>query len=105
MFIIIIIIIIIIIVMLCHVTGLFSLALLLNQWQSPLLRLPVSDRSTLLIMCDVHSIAVFCSKSIACLPGVASKCFFKPFVTILVAPVITSTIIRFMLPHPLYLYA
>jgi len=31
----------------------------------------------LLIMCDVASIAVFCSKSIKCLPGVASKCFFK----------------------------
>jgi hypothetical protein len=28
-------------------------------------------------MCDVPSIAVFCSESIACFPGTASKFFFK----------------------------
>jgi hypothetical protein len=33
-------------------------------------------------MCDVPSIAVFCSESIECFPGTASKFFFKLLVTI-----------------------
>jgi hypothetical protein len=36
-------------------------------------------------MCDVPSIAVFCSESIECFPGTASKFFFKLLVTIPVA--------------------
>ena len=51
------------------VTGLFCLVLLLNQLWSPLLRLQVSHCSTFRIMCDVPSIAVFCSESIECFPG------------------------------------
>jgi hypothetical protein len=38
-------------------------------------------------MCDVPSIAVFCSESIDCFPGTASKFFFKLLVTIPVAPI------------------
>jgi hypothetical protein len=49
-------------------------------------------------MCDVPSTAVFCSESTECFPGVASKRFFKPFVTIPVAPVITGIIIHLMFP-------
>ena len=47
-------------------------------------------------MCHVPSIAVFCSESIEYFPGMASKFFFKSFVTIPVAPVITAIIIHFM---------
>jgi hypothetical protein len=44
-------------------------------------------------MCDVPSIAVFCSESIECFPSMASKIFLKPFVTIPVAPIIIIIII------------
>ena len=44
-------------------------------------------------MCDVPSIAVFCSESIERIPGTASKFFFKLLVTIPVAPIITGVII------------
>ena len=40
-------------------------------------------------MCDVPSIAVFCSESIECFPGIVSKFFFKLLVTIPVAPIIS----------------
>ena len=46
-------------------------------------------------MCDVPSIAVFCSESIECFPGTASKFFFKLLVTIPVAPIITGIIVHF----------
>jgi hypothetical protein len=46
-------------------------------------------------MCDVPSSAVFCSEPIECFPGMASKFFLKPFVTMLVAPIITGIIIHF----------
>ena len=46
-------------------------------------------------MCDVPSIAVFCSESIECFPGTASKFFLKLLVTIPVAPIITGTIVHF----------
>jgi len=81
--IIIIIIIIIIIMSLSLVACLFFLVLLSNQRWSPPLRLQVSDCSILHIMCDIPSIAVFCSESIECFPGVASKFFLKMFFTIL----------------------
>ena len=45
-------------------------------------------------MCDVPSIAVFCSESIECFPGIVSKFFFKLLVTIPVAPIITGTIVH-----------
>jgi hypothetical protein len=44
-------------------------------------------------MCDVPSIAVFCSESIECFPGTASKFFLKLLVTIPVASIITGIII------------
>ena len=44
-------------------------------------------------MCDVPSIAVFCSESIVCFPGTVSKFFLKLLVAIPVAPIITGTII------------
>jgi hypothetical protein len=44
-------------------------------------------------MCDIPSIAVFCSDSIECFPGTASKFFLKLIVTIPVAPNITGIII------------
>ena len=46
-------------------------------------------------MCDVPSTAVFCSESIECLPGTASKFFLKPLVTIPVAPIITGIVVHF----------
>jgi len=41
-------------------------------------------------MCDVTSVAVFCSESIKYLPGLPPKIFLKLLVTILVAPIITG---------------
>ena len=76
------------------VTGLFFLVLLLNQRWSPPLRLQVSHCSTFRIMCDVLSTAVFCSESIKCFPGKASKCFLKLLVAIAVAPIITGIIVH-----------
>ena len=46
-------------------------------------------------MCDVPSIAVFCSESIECFPGIVPKFFFKLLVTISVAPIITGIIVHF----------
>ena len=54
------------------VTVLFSPVLLLNQRRSQMLSLEVSDCSTFHIVCDVPGMAVFCSESVECLPGVAS---------------------------------
>jgi hypothetical protein len=48
-------------------------------------------------MCDVPSIAVFCSESIECFPGIASKFFLKLLVTITVAPIITGIIVLLLL--------
>ena len=47
-------------------------------------------------MCDVSSITVFYSEAIECFPGMASKFFFKTFVTIPVAQVTTGVIIHFV---------
>ena len=45
-------------------------------------------------MCDIPSIAVFCSESIEYFLGIVSKFFFKLLVTIPVAPIITGTIVH-----------
>jgi hypothetical protein len=45
-------------------------------------------------MCDVPSTAAFCSESIECFPGTASKCFLK-LLAIPVAPIITGIIVHF----------
>jgi len=66
----------------------FFLVLLLNQRWSPPLRLQASHCSTFRIMCDVQSVAIFCSESIECFPGTASKFFLKLLVTIPVAPIL-----------------
>jgi hypothetical protein len=39
-------------------------------------------------MCDVPSIAVFCSESVECFPGTASKFFFKLLVSIIIVIII-----------------
>ena len=62
---------------------------------SPPLRLQGSHGNTFRIMCDVPSIAVFCSESIECFSGISSKFFLKLLVTIPVAPVITGIIVHF----------
>ena len=77
------------------VTSLFFLLLLLNQRWFPQLRLQASHCSTFRIMCDVPSIAVFCSESVGCFPGTVSKFFLKLLVTIPVAPIITGTNVHF----------
>ena len=82
--------------MLSPVTALFFLVLL-NQRRSPQLRFQISDFNTFRIMCDVPCIAVVGSESIECFPGMASKFFFKSFVTILVVLFIIGIIISFML--------
>ena len=45
-------------------------------------------------MCDIPSIAVFCSESIECFPGVAFKFFLKPFFTIPVTPIINGIVLH-----------
>jgi len=55
-------------------------------------------------MCDVPSIAVFCSESIECFPGTASKFFLKLLVTIPLAPVVTGIIVHFRFHINLYYY-
>ena len=52
-----------------------------------------SHCSTFRIMCDVPSTAVFCSESIECSPGTASKFSLKLLVAIPVAPIIIIIII------------
>jgi hypothetical protein len=47
-------------------------------------------------MCDVLSIDVSCSECTECFSDVASKFFFKTFVTIPVAPSIAGVIIHFL---------
>jgi len=46
-------------------------------------------------MCDVPIIAVFCTESIECLLGTASKSLLKFLVTIPVVPIITGIIVHF----------
>jgi len=46
-------------------------------------------------MCDVPSLAVFCSESIDCFPGTVSKFFLKLHVTVLLVPVVTGIIVHF----------
>ena len=58
-------------------------------------RLQVSHCSTSRIMCDIPSIALFCSGSIECFPGTTSKFFVKLLVTIPVAPIIIGIIVHF----------
>ena len=48
-------------------------------------------------MCDIPSIAVFCSESVECFPGTASKFFLKLLVTIPVAPIITDILLLLLL--------
>ena len=48
-------------------------------------------------MCDVPSIAVFCSESIECFPGTASKFFLKLLVTIPVALVLLLLLLLLLL--------
>ena len=72
----------------------FYLGPSIKRW-SPPLRLQASHCSTFRIMCDVPSIAVFCSESIECFPGTASRFFLKLLVTIPVAPIITGITVQF----------
>ena len=70
------------------------------SWTSgdpPPLMIQASHCSTFRIMCDVPSIAVFCSESIECFPGIASKFFLEFFRTIPVASIITGIIVHFRL--------
>ena len=82
------------------VTGLFFPVLLLNQLWSPPLTLQASHCSTFRIMCDVPSTAVFCSESIECFPGTASKFFLKLLITTVMMIIII--IISFM--YGIYTY-
>ena len=99
-----------IIIIMPLVTGPFFLVLFLNQRWTPSLRFQVSHCSTFRSMCDVPSIAVFCKKSIECVPGIACRFFCKLCVTIPVAPIITGMIVHFRfrirsisMPNLLYL--
>ena len=76
----------------CHTH--FFLVHHLNQRWFPPLRFQASLCSTFRILCDVPSIAVFCSESVVCFPGIVSKFVFKFLVTIPVAPIITGTIVH-----------
>ena len=60
------------------------------------LSLHVSCCSPFRVMCDAPNIAVFCTESIECFHGTASKFFFKHFVTLPVYPITTGIIMHFM---------
>ena len=77
------------------VTGPLFPVCFLNQRWTPSLRFQVSHCCAFHIICDAPRIAVFCEKSIECVPGIASTFFFKLCVTIPVAPIITGTIVHF----------
>ena len=47
------------------------------------------------VLCDVPSIAVFCSESIECFPATASRLFLYLLDTTQVAPITTGNIIDF----------
>ena len=49
-------------------------------------------------MCDVPSIAVFCSESIECFPGTVSEFFLKFLVTIPMDRIISGVIVHFSEP-------
>ena len=76
----------------CH-THFHSGTTFLNQRWSPPLRLQASHCSTFRIMCDVSSTAVFCSESIECFRGMASKFFFKCMIIIIIIIIIFIIII------------
>ena len=65
--------------------------------------LQASHCSTFPIMCDVPSIAVFCSESTDCFPGTAFTFFLKLLVTIPVARIITGIIAHFRFVVSLYI--
>ena len=48
-------------------------------------------------MCDVPSIADFCSESVECFPGIAPRFFLKLLVTVPVAPIITCMIVHIII--------
>ena len=73
------------------VTSLFFPVLLLNHQWSPTPKLEASHFSTFRIMRDVPSIAVFCSESIECFPGTASKFFLKLLIIIIIIIIIIIT--------------
>jgi len=73
-----------------RVIGLSFPVLFLNQQWSPPLRLQASHCSTFRIVCDVPSIAVFCSESVEWFPAVPSKFFLKTLSTFQLAAVITG---------------
>jgi hypothetical protein len=54
-------------------------------------------------MCAVHSMDVFCSSLISCLPGMLIKYFLNVLEMVPVAPIIVG-IIFFYIPHALYFY-
>jgi hypothetical protein len=58
-------------------------------------------------MCDVpkYSTVVFCRESVECFPGIVSRYFFSPLVTIPVAPMITDRYDKKChVPHSLNFY-
>lgn len=72
------------------VTDFFSPVLLVKQRQSPPLRLQVSHGSTFLIMCAVPSSIVFLTNLLNVFLLWLPKFFFKTFVTIPAASVVTG---------------
>jgi hypothetical protein len=62
----------------------------LNHWCTSPLRLQALDCGTLLSMCDVPKMAVFCIESVECLPGISSRYCLSTLVTVPVAPVTTG---------------
>jgi hypothetical protein len=77
----------------------------LNQRRTPPPELQVSVCSTFRIMCDVPGMAVFCSKSIDCFPGMALFHWLELLLiwwhtscsTFVVSPYISSFILAFLL--------
>jgi hypothetical protein len=81
-------------------TGVSPVFLSFNQWCTSPLRLQASDCSTCMYvcMCDVPRMVVVCNESMECLPGIYSRYFLSPLVTVPVARM-TTNITKHFIPH------
>jgi hypothetical protein len=81
-------------ILLSLIAGIFFVVLFLNQGRPPPLRLQVLHSNTFLTMCSVPIMNVFCTESIKCFPGIASRFYFTLFHTISVTQIITGIIVQ-----------
>ena len=85
------------------ITGFSSPYFSWTRGDPPPLRLQ-APHCTTFVLCVTFLVHVFCSESIECFPGTASKFFLKLLVTIPVVPFITGMIVHFSSTFVVSLY-